>query len=110
MLGRWRDEIQGGAVDASGALTTGESFVGPAALKTILAGAKRDLFVRNLVERMLSYALRRGVEYYDTPTVKQIIEELEANGQRGTALLVAVVKSFPFQHRRNANETQGGQP
>jgi hypothetical protein len=108
VLGRWRDEIQGGPVDAAGELTTGESFVGPAALKTVLAGAKRDLFVRNLVERMLSYALRRGVEYYDTPTVKQIVEGLEANGHRGTTLVAAVVKSFPFQHRRN--EPRGTQP
>jgi hypothetical protein len=57
---------------------------------------------------MLSYALRRGVEYYDTPTVKQIVEGLEANGHRGTTLVAAVVKSYPFQHRRN--ETQGAQP
>ena len=73
----------------------------PAELKTILAESKRELFVRNLVERMLSYALRRGVEYYDTPTVKEIMAELEANDHRGTALIVAVAKSFPFQYRRN---------
>ena len=65
VLGRWRDEIKGEPVDASGELTTGEKFAGPAALKTILVESKRELFVRNLVERMLSYALRRGVEYYD---------------------------------------------
>lgn len=105
VLGRWRDEIKGEPVDASGKLTTGEDFTGPAALRAILAGSKRELFVRNLVERMLSYAVRRGVEYYDLPTIKQIMAELEAGENRGTALIVAVVRSVPFQYRRN--ESQG---
>jgi hypothetical protein len=107
VLGRWRDEIKGEPVDAAGELTTGEKFAGAAALKTILVESRRELFERNLVERMLSYALRRGVEYYDTATVKQVMAELEANDHRGTALIVAVVKSFPFQHRRN--ESQGAE-
>jgi Protein of unknown function (DUF1592)/Protein of unknown function (DUF1588)/Protein of unknown function (DUF1587)/Protein of unknown function (DUF1595)/Protein of unknown function (DUF1585)/Planctomycete cytochrome C len=101
VLGRWRDQIQQKPVDASGKLATGEEFVGPVALKTILAETKRELFVRNLVERMLSYALRRGVEYYDTPAVKQIMAELEGKDYRGAALVTAVVESFPFQYRRN---------
>ena len=101
VLGRWRDQIKGEPVDAQGELTTGEEFSGPAALKTILVGSKRELFVRNLVERMLSYALRRGVEYYDIATVKQVMAELEANDHRGTSLIVAVAKTFPFQYRRN---------
>lgn len=105
VLGRWRDQINDEPVDASGKLTTGEDFTGAAALKAILAESKRELFLRNLVERMLAYALRRGVEYYDIPTVKQVMAELEANEHRGTALIVAVAKSFPFQNRRN--ERQG---
>jgi hypothetical protein len=108
VLGRWREEIGEEPVDASGILTTGEEFTGPAALKAILAETKRDLFVRNLSERMLSYALRRGVEYYDTPAVNRVIEELEAEDHRGAALVAAVVRSFPFQHRRN--ETPEAQP
>jgi len=63
------------------------------------------LFVRNLVERLLAYALRRGVEFYDTPAVKQVVAALEANEYRGVALVDAVVASFPFQYRRN--ETSG---
>ncbi len=101
VLGRWREQIQQKPVDASGKLAAGEEFVGPVALKTILAETKRELFVRNLVERILAYALRRGVEYYDTPTVKQIMAELEAKDYRGASLVAAVVESFPFQHRRN---------
>ena len=70
VLGRWRDQVQQKPVDASGKLTTGEEFAGAVALKTILVETKRELFVRNLVERMLSYALRRGLEYYDAKAVK----------------------------------------
>jgi hypothetical protein len=101
VIGRWRDRIQEKPVDASGKLTTGEDFVGPVALKTILVETKRELFVRNLVERMLAYALRRGVEYYDAPAIKQIMAELEAKDYRGASLVTAVVESFPFQYRRN---------
>ncbi len=104
VLGRWRDEIGGEPVDARGELTTGETFVGPSELKKILVESKRDLFVRNLVERLLSYALRRGVEYYDGATVKQIIADLESNGQRATVLVASVVRSYPFQYRRNAGQ------
>ncbi len=100
VLGRWRDQIQKTPVDASGKLTTGEEFTGPAALKKILVETKRELFVRNLVERMLAYGLRRGVEYYDTAAVKQIMAELGAKDYRGATLVVAVVDSFPFQYRR----------
>ncbi len=101
VLGRWRDQVQQKPVDASGRLTTGEEFVGPVALKTILIESKRELFLRNLVERMLAYALRRGVEFFDRPAVKQIMAELEAKDYRGATLVTAVVESFPFQYRRH---------
>jgi Protein of unknown function (DUF1592)/Protein of unknown function (DUF1588)/Protein of unknown function (DUF1587)/Protein of unknown function (DUF1585)/Protein of unknown function (DUF1595) len=101
VLGRWRDQIQKKPVDSSGKLASGEEFVGPVALKTILTETKRELFVRNLAERMLAYALRRGVEYHDAPALKQIMAELEAKDYRGVALVAAVVESFPFQYRRN---------
>ena len=111
VLGRWRDQVQQKPVDASGKLTTGEEFVGPEALKTILVATKRELFVRNLVERMLAYALRRGVEYHDTPAVQQILAELEAKDYRGATLVTAVVESFPFQWaqgRRSIGQQRSG--
>jgi Protein of unknown function (DUF1592)/Protein of unknown function (DUF1588)/Protein of unknown function (DUF1587)/Protein of unknown function (DUF1585)/Protein of unknown function (DUF1595)/Cytochrome C oxidase, cbb3-type, subunit III len=100
-IGRWRSEIGGGPVDASGKLTTGETFVGPAELKEILVKQKKEPFVRNLTQRTLSYALRRGLEYYDGPTVKQIMAKVEEEKYRSSALIVEVVKSFPFQYRRS---------
>jgi hypothetical protein len=101
VLGRWRDQIRDIPVDAAGVLTTGELFTGPEELKASLKATRKALFVRNLAERLLAYALRRGVEYYDQPAVKQLIEELEARDGRATALVVAVVRSYPFQYRRN---------
>jgi hypothetical protein len=103
-IGRWRDQINDKPIDAAGELTTGESFVGAAALKAILLESKRDLFVRNFVERLLSYALHRGVEYYDAPTVNQLFEELQASEFRAASLVVAVVKSLPFQYRRGGRQ------
>jgi hypothetical protein len=100
-IGRWRTEIGGKPVDASGKLTTGEAFTGPAELKKILIESKREQFVKNLTGRMLSYALRRGLEYYDTATVKRITATVEASGGKSNVLVAEIVKSFPFQHRRN---------
>jgi mono/diheme cytochrome c family protein len=100
-IGRLRTEIAGTPVDASGTLTTGENFRGPAELKQLLLQKKKDVFVRNLTRRMLSYALRRGLEYYDKSTVTQMMGALEAKGYRSTVLVTEIVKSYPFQYRRN---------
>ena len=106
-IGRWRTEIGGKPVDASGKLTTGEDFTGPAQLKKILIDSKKDLFVKNLVSRMLSYGVRRGVEYYDTATIRQIATALEQKGYKSTVLVAEIVKSYPFGYRRNESKTEG---
>ena len=100
-IGRLRTEIAGKPVDAAGVLTTGESFTGPAELKKILVESKRDLFVKNVTSKMLSYALRRGLEYYDQRTVKGIVATLDEKGYRTRVLVAEIVKSYPFQYRRN---------
>ncbi len=100
-IGRLRTEIGGAPVDAAGKLTTGESFTGPAELKKVLCESKRELFVKNVAGRMLSYALRRGLEYYDQKTVKAIAAELEKKGDRTRVLVAEIVRSYPFQYRRN---------
>ena len=98
-IGRWRTEIGGLPVDSNGVLTTGEKFQGPAELKKILL-EKKETFVRNLTERMLAYALGRGVEFYDRPTVKEITAALAKNEYRSSTLILEIVKSYPFQFRR----------
>jgi hypothetical protein len=99
-IGRWREEIGGGPVDAAGVLASGEKFSGPLELKAHLQKRKSD-FLRNLTEKTLSYALGRGLEPYDVPTARRIQKAVEADGNRAQTLLVEVAKSFPFQYRKN---------
>jgi hypothetical protein len=100
-IGRWRTMIADQPVDASGVMVTGEKFDGPAQLKHLLMGKKEE-FTRNLTEKMLAYALGRGLEYYDVPTVKRIARTVAEKDYRASILLTEVVKSYPFQYRRNA--------
>jgi hypothetical protein len=100
-IGRWRTRIADQPVDASGALPGGQTFDGPAELKQILL-SRKDEFVRNVTQKMLSYALGRGLEYFDMPAVKRISKVLAENDYRSSVLISEIVKSFPFQFRRNA--------
>lgn len=100
-IGRWRTAIGGQPVDASGQMTTGEKFTGPAELKQILLTRTGD-FSRNITEKMLAYALGRGLEYYDTPVVKRVTRALEQDGYRAGTLISEIVKSYPFQYRRGS--------
>jgi hypothetical protein len=100
-IGRWRTEVAGKPVDSGGKLTTGESFANPAELKAVLL-KKKDLVMRNLVERTLAYALGRGLEFYDEPTVQQITTKLLARDCRAEILIMEVAQSYPMQYRRNA--------
>jgi hypothetical protein len=98
-IGRWRTEVSGQPVDASGQMTTGEQFNGPAELKQLLLTRTND-FARNITEKMLAYALGRGLEYYDTPVVKQITKALARDDYRSGTLVTEIIKSYPFQFRR----------
>jgi hypothetical protein len=97
-IGRWRDKDGEFAIDVSGELPDGQKFQGPAELKVILK-AKKDLFRRCLTEKILTYALGRGLEHYDFCAVDTIVESLEKNDDKFSTLLVETVKSEPFQMR-----------
>jgi hypothetical protein len=99
-VGGWRDKDGGTAVDSSGTLPSGESFRGPAELKTILK-AHTHQFMHCLTEKMLTYALGRGLEEHDRCAVDQIVKTLEADRYRFSTLVLAIVKSDPFQKRRD---------
>lgn len=99
-IGRWREEIGGTPVDSSGVLANGEKFSGPTELKKHILTRKDD-FVRNFSERMLSYALGRGLEGYDRPTVRAITTKLQKDNYRSSTLILEIVKSYPFQYRKN---------
>ncbi|MCA1597257.1 MAG: DUF1588 domain-containing protein, partial [Chloroflexi bacterium] len=96
--GRWRTAIGGAPIDSSGVLANGEKFSGPVELKHHLLDDKHE-FARNMVEKMLSYALGRGLEDYDVPTVNKITTAVESDGFRSLTLINEVVNSYPFQNR-----------
>jgi hypothetical protein len=87
-------------VDASGKLITGEEFKGAASLTHVLAKKKRDEFVRCISDKMLTYALGRGTEFYDKCALDQIGKGLAWRNYRFSALVLEIVKSVPFQQRR----------
>ncbi|MBL9173961.1 MAG: DUF1592 domain-containing protein [Verrucomicrobiales bacterium] len=98
-VGRWRTEVDGRPVDAAGTLSNGDSVAGPAQLKEALL-VRKQLFVRHLTEKLLSYALGRGLEYYDIPSVKSIVRQVEADSYRMDSLILEIVRSYPFLWRR----------
>jgi mono/diheme cytochrome c family protein len=99
-IGRWRDaDDSGGRIDATGELPSGDRFETPAQLKRIIA-ARKDDFCRNLTGKLLAYALGHQVEGYDEIVVDQLSEAVAKDDYRMQTLVVGVVTSYPFTHRR----------
>ncbi len=99
-IGRWRDRDHNGQpIDSSGELPGNHRFSGPADLKAILSRRDADV-ARNLVEKLLAYALGRKLEGYDEIVVDDILSRLAPDGYRMRAVINAVVASYPFTHRR----------
>ena len=110
--GRWRSHMLGGAViDSSGTTPDGTAFQGPAALRALLV-RNPEQFATVVTEKMLTYALGRGIEYYDVPSVRQILREVAPSDYSAASLIVGVVKSRPFQMRMpnstTSSTTAGG--
>jgi hypothetical protein len=97
-IGRWRDTEAGLLIDATGALPDGSQFVGVNGLEEALL-RRPELFVQTLTEKMLTFALGRGVEYYDAPAVRQIVREAREDDYRFSRLIMGIVESTPFQMR-----------
>jgi Protein of unknown function (DUF1588)/Protein of unknown function (DUF1592)/Protein of unknown function (DUF1585) len=97
-VGAWRTMDGKFPIDASGVLPDGRKFTGPEELRAILTG-DRDAFARCLTSKLLTYGLGRGLERYDTKTVKLIASRLPAQNYRFSALVLEIVKSLPFQSR-----------
>jgi hypothetical protein len=105
-VGAWRDMDGPHPIDTAASLPDGSSFKGPVELRALILSRKDD-FVRCLAEKLLTYALGRGVEYYDASTVKAIRKAVAENGYRMSTLVMEVAKSYPFQYRRDRK--QGGE-
>jgi mono/diheme cytochrome c family protein len=99
-LGRWREREQGNPVDSTGRLITGESFSNVQELKRILADQHSRDFFRCLSEKMLTYALGRGLNYHDVETVDTLVDRIERENGRAGALIAGVVESAQFQRRQ----------
>ena len=100
-VGQWRDADAGGApIDTAGVLPDGAAFDGLPALRDILHG-RRDEFVATVTEKLLTYALGRGVEHYDRPAIRAIVREAAADDYRWSSIILGITRSLPFQMRRS---------
>ena len=103
-IGEWRDKEGDLPIDPAGKLVTGETFDGPDDLKAILMKRRRGDFVHCLAEKMLTYALGRGLEYFDKCAVEQITKRLAKGRYRFSTLVLEIVKSTPFQMYRGEDQ------
>ena len=97
-IGQWRATDAGNPIDASGTLLDGTKVTGPRELRLALL-AQKTQFIQAVTEKLLTYTLGRGLEYYDAPTVRAIDHAAAANDYRWSSLIAAIVKSPPFQMR-----------
>ncbi len=99
-VGAWRTKDAGNVIDAAGKLPDGTVFEGPAGLRNLLLTAHRDEFLATFGEKLLTYALGRGLEYYDKPAVRAILRDAAAHDTTIPAIINSIVKSPQFQMRR----------
>lgn len=100
-VGQWRTTGEAELpIDSSGNLPDGTVFEGPTGLRTLLL-ERRDQFVGTFTEKLLAYALGRGPEYYDRPTVRAITRAAASDNYRWSSIIVGIVQSTPFRMRRS---------
>ena len=108
-VGRWRAAEDHRPVDARGAFAGGEGFTGVAGLEQALL-ARPDLLTATLAEKLLTFALGRGLGPADAPAIRAIVREAAADGYRFSSVILAVTQSLPFRHRRTALPAEAGGP
>jgi hypothetical protein len=99
-IGQWRTAEGPTKIDASGGLPDGTKFDGPDGLRKILL-SHPEQFASTVTKKLLTYAMGRGVEYYDLPTVRQIMREAAPGNYKWSSLILGIVKSVPFQMATN---------
>jgi hypothetical protein len=105
-IGAWRERDGDSAIDATGTLTDGTKVVGPESLTAALT-SHPDLFVTSTVEKLMTYALGRAVEYHDMPAVRSVVRQAQREDLRFSALVLGVVQSVPFRTRTKAPQGTG---
>ena len=104
-VGHWRTSDDGARIDPSGTLFNGARVDGPRALRQMLI-ARPEVFVGVMTEKLLTYALGRGLEYYDMPAVRKIVRDGGSQNFRFSSLVMGVVESSPFQMRKKVAAAQ----
>ena len=99
-IGRWRTDETGAPIDASGNLPDGVKFEGASGLRRALM-SRPELFVTTMTEKLLTYGLGRGLEYYDAAAVRKIVRDAHSKDDRFSSLILGIVNSTPFQMRRS---------
>lgn len=98
LIGSWRDTEDGRPIDASAVLTDGTAIDGPAELRAALLD-RGEAFVTTAVEKLMTYALGRRLEYYDMPTIRAIVRQAAQDDYRFSALVLGVAESEAFRTR-----------
>lgn len=104
VLGRWRNEENGKAIDATGSLPDGTQFDGVEELKQVLM-KRKDQFVRQLTTKMLGYALGRGLTAEDRCVVDEIMQKVQQDDYKMQTLVIAIVQSVPFRYKMGTDPT-----
>jgi hypothetical protein len=104
-VGRWREVELGKPIDASGGLPDGSEFNGVAGLEQALIN-RPELLVRTLTEKLLTFALGRGIEHYDAPAIRTILRDARDENYRFSSLILGIVHSVPFQMRMPASGSE----
>ncbi len=102
-IGRLRGKDEGGRIDPAGVLPDGRAFSGAAELKRLLRADERK-FVRNLAANLMTFALGRGLDYYDEPALDEVVEKTLRGGAKFSVLAQAVTESAPFRLRRGSSQ------
>jgi hypothetical protein len=97
-VGAWRTQEPGGRIDASGQLADGTKVDGVVTLRDAIL-AKPDLFVATMTEKLMIYALGRGVDARDMPAVRAVLRDAAKNDNRFSSIVLGIVRSVPFRMR-----------
>jgi mono/diheme cytochrome c family protein len=100
-LGQWREKEPGGPIDPTGQLADGTRIDGPVALRNAVL-ERREMFVRTLAEKLMTYGLGRGIELGDRPLVRKVAREAAVRDYRWSAIVLGIVRSAPFQMKKAA--------
>ena len=103
-VGTWRTEDSGAPIDASGKLADGSAVNGVVSVRNAIL-ARPEIFAGAVTEKLVIYALGRGVEYQDMPLIRSIVRDASRNNNRFSSLILGIVKSQPFNMNVKESET-----